>query len=64
MKDVTCFFCKKEYSISSSDDQFFKIKKNPNASYVCKDCNTSMQKDAQKSTGLNPDAIDPYSKYL
>ncbi|MGI8315215.1 DUF2197 domain-containing protein [Halobacillus mangrovi] len=64
MMNVTCFFCKKNNAINRSDDQYFKIKKNPKASYVCKDCSTSMQKEAQKSTGLNPDTIDLHNKYL
>ncbi|MCA0970233.1 DUF2197 domain-containing protein [Halobacillus litoralis] len=62
--DVTCFFCKKDFSINLSDPQYTKLQRNPESSYVCKPCNDSMQRDAQTSTGLHPHQIDAYNKYL
>ncbi|WP_075036463.1 DUF2197 domain-containing protein [Halobacillus dabanensis] len=59
-----CFFCKKTYTLDRSDPQYMKLSKNPKASYVCKSCNQSMQKDAQTSTGLHPDLIDSHDKFL
>ncbi|UOQ92164.1 DUF2197 domain-containing protein [Halobacillus shinanisalinarum] len=64
MLKTICFFCKKKYTIDRSDTQYQRILKNPEASYVCKSCNQSMQKEAQTSTGLNPGDIDKYDKYL
>ncbi|MBP1949680.1 DUF2197 domain-containing protein [Virgibacillus litoralis] len=64
MIKTKCFFCKKNYTIDYSDAQYQKIKKNPKAHYVCKKCNESMQREAQSTTGLDPDIIDKYSKFL
>ncbi|MFD1020854.1 DUF2197 domain-containing protein [Thalassobacillus hwangdonensis] len=61
---TNCFFCKKEFEVGASDPQYKKLRANPKASYVCKHCNDSMQKDAQQTTGLNPDMIDSHTKYL
>ncbi|WP_079479854.1 hypothetical protein [Halobacillus salinus] len=62
--EVHCFFCKKDYSITRSDPQYIKLVQNRGGSYVCKSCNQSMQRDAQASTGLHPDQIDAYDKFL
>lgn len=64
MLKTVCFFCKKKYTIDRSDTQYQRIMKSPEARYVCKSCNQSMQKEAQASSGLNPDDIDKYDKYL
>ncbi|WP_226578234.1 DUF2197 domain-containing protein [Halobacillus litoralis] len=64
MLKTNCFFCKQTFQIDRSDPQYIKISKNPKASYVCKTCNRTMQKDAQTSTGLNPDTIDRYDRFL
>lgn len=64
MLHVTCFLCKKKYTIDHSDSQYQKIKRNPKAYYVCKKCNKSMKEEAQQKTGINPDMIDKYDKYL
>ncbi|WP_053219996.1 DUF2197 domain-containing protein [Virgibacillus senegalensis] len=61
---VACYFCKKEFTIDFSDSQYLKIKKNPEARYVCKSCNRSMQQEAQQTTGLHPDTIDKYDKFF
>ncbi|WP_026570655.1 DUF2197 domain-containing protein [Sediminibacillus sp. JSM 1682029] len=62
--EVTCFFCKKLFFLDFSDTQYLKFKRNPQARYVCKKCNRSLQQEAQQSTGLHPDSIDKYDKFF
>ncbi|WLR59219.1 hypothetical protein [Guptibacillus hwajinpoensis] len=64
MIETLCFFCKKKFHVKPSDSQFRKLKQNPGASYVCKACNQSMQREAQQSTGIHPDQIDQYDKFF
>ncbi|PFG12398.1 uncharacterized protein DUF2197 [Bacillus sp. es.036] len=64
MLEANCFFCKKKFRVKPSDSQFRKLKQNPKASYVCQSCNQSMQREAQRSTGLDPDQIDQYDKFF
>ncbi|WP_188456462.1 DUF2197 domain-containing protein [Virgibacillus oceani] len=64
MLNTICMFCKKKFTINHTDKQYNKIKKNPESFYVCKNCNQSMQKEAQSNTGLNPDDIDKYDKFF
>ncbi|WP_159462064.1 DUF2197 domain-containing protein [Salirhabdus sp. Marseille-P4669] len=59
-----CYTCKKVFEIDHTDLQYQKIKANPNALYICKKCNQSMQVEAQLNTGLNPDMIDKHTKFL
>lgn len=60
---VVCMFCKKEYSIDSTDPQFAKLSKNKSGLYICKNCNTSLQNESIETTGINPNQIDKYNKY-
>jgi uncharacterized protein YlaI len=64
MLKTKCFSCRKEYEIDYKDSQYNKMKKNPKALYVCKNCNQSMQRESQSKTGLNPDLVDEQNKYL
>lgn len=64
MLEANCFFCKKKFDVKPSDSQFRKLKQNPESSYVCQSCNQSMQREAQRSTGIHPDQIDQYDKVL
>ncbi|WP_142383725.1 DUF2197 domain-containing protein [Peribacillus deserti] len=59
-----CLSCRKNYIISSTDLQYKKLIQNPHALYICTNCSRGMQKDAQTSTGLNPDMLDHHDKYL
>lgn len=54
--------CKKEYSINTADSQYSKLKNNPK-SFICKNCNTSLQKESIKETGINPNQITKYDKF-
>jgi len=61
--DVICMFCKKEYSIDKTDIQYNKLVNNKSGLYICKNCNTSLQKESINSTGINPNQINKYDKY-
>jgi uncharacterized protein YlaI len=64
MLEVSCMTCRKKYNIDHRDPQYQKIKKKLTKFYVCKRCNSGMQKDAVQTTGINPNDIDEHDQYL
>jgi transposase-like protein len=62
--DKPSFLYKQEFVVDRTGKQYRKIKENPKLSYVCKHCNQTFQKDAQINTGINPDTIDKYDKFI
>ncbi|TFB23887.1 DUF2197 domain-containing protein [Filobacillus milosensis] len=62
--EVTCMTCKKEYIIDFKDKQYNKIKSGKSKLYVCKTCNEGVQRESIKTTGISPNDVDEYGKYL
>ncbi len=58
MFDTTCMICRKGFTISNSDYLYQKIKYCESKYYICKWCNFFLQRDAIKTTGIDPDELD------
>ncbi len=61
---VTCMTCQKQYEIHQQDSQYSKIKRGLSRLYVCKNCNTSIQENAGKVTGISAADLDPHQDIL
>lgn len=57
--EAKCMTCKKTYRLEPADPYYQKLKMNLTKLYICKSCSTAMKEEAVRSTGLNPDMLDP-----
>ncbi len=65
MFDTTCMICRKGFTIFSSSDYLYqKIKYSESKFYICKWCDFYIQSDAIKTTGIDPDEIDRFDKFI
>ncbi|MBE1446788.1 uncharacterized protein YlaI [Paenibacillus sp. OAS669] len=61
-----CFTCNGKFLLDPSDPQYRKVKTKQTKYYVCRSCNSSIQGEAVKQTGLDPKLLDPkgYDKFI
>lgn len=64
MYSTICLICKHEFFIPFTDYRYKDIKYNRGKHHVCNKCGKMVQDEAQKMTGLTPEAIDFYDKVL
>jgi AcrR family transcriptional regulator len=64
MYTTTCLICKKEFGIPFSDYRYKDIKYKRDVHHVCNDCGKMVQEECQKITGLTPDMLDFWEKFL
>ena len=64
MFDTTCIICRKDFVIDKSDYQYFKIKYQESKLYICRKCNFFLQREAINTTGIDPDEIDRFDRFI
>jgi uncharacterized protein YlaI len=63
MLELTCMTCRKKYIIDHRDPLYTKIKQKKTKYYICSKCNSGMQNEAARITGINPNDIDEHEKF-
>ena len=64
MIKTVCVLCNKSYDIDGDDYQYRQIKSKKSTAYVCRACGQMLQKEAIKSSGINPHDLEPKVEQL
>lgn len=64
MYKTICLICRQEFSIPCTDFRYKDIKYNRKKNHVCNKCSRMIQEEAIKTTGINPDELDPVDRIL
>ena len=59
-----CLICRKEFRVPKHDYRYAEIKYRNKHTFACDRCSRTIQEEAIKMTGINPDEIDKIDQIL